>query len=153
MPGQVEGKVVLVTGGSSRIGKAAALVFARERAKVVIASRSQEKGSETLRLIQASGAEAMWIQADVTQAGQVEAMVHKVVEAYGRLDFAFNNVRTQSAVQPPVETLSSSSRLMVSWSILEAESEYAPVFWISSNSDAPRPWAPISSVDWINSSL
>ena len=143
MPGQVEGKVVLVTGGSSRIGKAAALVFARERAKVVIASRSQEKGSETLRLI----------QADVTQAGQVEAMVHKVVEAYGRLDFAFNNVRTQSAVQPPVETLSSSSRLMVSWSILEAESEYAPVFWISSNSDAPRPWAPISSVDWINSSL
>ncbi len=91
MSADMQGKVALVTGGSSGIGRAAALAFAKRGAKVVIASRTRETGEAACREIQAQGGEVRWIQTDVSQAIQVEAMVRGAVQAYGRLDYAFNN--------------------------------------------------------------
>ena len=91
MAGQFEGKVALVTGGNSGIGKATAVKFAREGAEVVIAARREAEGEQTVDDIRSFGGEAIFVRTDVTQAAQVEAMVRKTVEAYGRLDCAFNN--------------------------------------------------------------
>jgi len=84
-------KVVLVTGGSSGIGKAAALAFAAEGAKVVIASRNTELLRNTLRAVEEAGGEGIFVQCDVSNAKQVEAMINTVVATYGGLDCAFNN--------------------------------------------------------------
>lgn len=91
MTKQMEGKVVLVTGGSSGIGQAAALAFAKEGAKVVIANRTQTTGEAVVQAIKQTEGEASWIKADVSQADQVEAMIRKTIDTYGRLDYAFNN--------------------------------------------------------------
>jgi len=91
MSGQMAGKVALVTGGSSGIGEATALAFAREGAQVVIASRTQESGEKVVQAIKAGGGEATWIKTDVSQAAQVEALVRVIIATYGRLDYAFNN--------------------------------------------------------------
>ena len=84
-------QVALVTGGSSGIGRATALAFAHEGVRVAIASRTQARGEEVVRAIRADGGQATWIDADVSQAAQVEAMVKTVIATYGRLDYAFNN--------------------------------------------------------------
>jgi NAD(P)-dependent dehydrogenase (short-subunit alcohol dehydrogenase family) len=86
----LEGKVALVTGGSSGIGRATALAFAKEGAKVVIASRRVDTGEETARMIKDAGGEAIFVRTDVSKASEVEALIKKAVETYGRLDFAFN---------------------------------------------------------------
>lgn len=91
MPGLVEGKVVLVTGASAGIGRAAALAFAREGARLVLANRGAEAGEETARLVSAAGAEALFVSTDVTKPDQVEAVVAAALDRYGRLDCAFNN--------------------------------------------------------------
>lgn len=86
-----EGKVALVTGGGSGIGRATALAFASEGAKVVIDDISIKGGEETLRMIKSIGGEAIFVKADVSKANEVEALVQKTIETYGRLDCAFNN--------------------------------------------------------------
>jgi NAD(P)-dependent dehydrogenase (short-subunit alcohol dehydrogenase family) len=86
-----EGKVVIVTGASSGIGRAAAVMFAREGAKVVLANRRVKEGNETLQMIKDGGGEGIFVQTDVRVAAQVENMVNKAVETYGKLDVAFNN--------------------------------------------------------------
>lgn len=86
-----EGKVVLITGGGGGIGRASALAFAKAGAHVAVTDRDTEAGAETLRLVQALGAKALFIEADVTQAAAVETMVAQVVAHFGRLDCAFNN--------------------------------------------------------------
>lgn len=88
---KLEGKVVLITGGSLGIGQATALAFAKEGAKVVIASRGVEKGEETVRMIKEVGGEAIFVQTDVSKATDVERLINKTVENYNRLDYAFNN--------------------------------------------------------------
>jgi NAD(P)-dependent dehydrogenase (short-subunit alcohol dehydrogenase family) len=85
------GKIALITGGSSGIGKATALAFAAEGAKVVIASRNPETGERAADEIRQAGGEVTWLQADTSQADQVETLVKRTVETYGRLDYAFNN--------------------------------------------------------------
>ena len=85
------GKVALVTGGSSGLGRATALAFAREGAAVVIASRGVERGEAVQRDLVALGAEAEYVPTDVSRAEQVEALVRRTVERFGRLDCAFNN--------------------------------------------------------------
>ncbi|MBP2643037.1 MAG: short-chain dehydrogenase/reductase [Firmicutes bacterium] len=87
-----QGKVALITGSASGIGRITAQAFAREGANVVVTTGSNIKGAEeTVRLIQAAGGEASFIQCDVSKAREVEALIAKTVEHYGSLDFAFNN--------------------------------------------------------------
>ena len=99
MAGRLTGKVALVTGGSSGIGRATAQIFAREGAKVVVADVGVEGGEETVRLITAAGGEAIFVKTDVSQSAEVEAMVKKAVDTYGRLDCAFNNAGIEGALQ------------------------------------------------------
>ncbi|MEH2398742.1 SDR family oxidoreductase [Nostoc sp.] len=91
MAGEFDGKVAIVTGGSSGIGKATAIAFGKAGAKVVVAARRDSEGEETVNLIKQAGSEALFVKTDVAQVSQVEALVSKTVETYGRLDFAFNN--------------------------------------------------------------
>jgi len=88
---QMSGKVALITGGSSGIGKATALAFAQEGAKVVLASRTTETGQAVAKAITDAGGEAVWIKTDVTQGADVETLIKQTREVFGRLDFAFNN--------------------------------------------------------------
>jgi NAD(P)-dependent dehydrogenase (short-subunit alcohol dehydrogenase family) len=87
----MHGKVALVTGGSSGIGRATALAFAKSGAKVIVASRGETKAEQVLRAIEQDGGEATWIKTDVSQAAQVKAMIQEIIDTYGRLDYAFNN--------------------------------------------------------------
>ena len=91
MAGQLAGKVALVTGGASGIGRATALTFAREGAKLIIADMNEDGGRQTVHMIQENGGEATFVQVDVSNATEVEAMISKAVETYGRLDCAHNN--------------------------------------------------------------
>ncbi|HEY94530.1 MAG TPA: glucose 1-dehydrogenase [Dehalococcoidia bacterium] len=92
MKKEFTGKVALVTGGASGIGRGVALMFAGRGAKVVVATDSNiQGGEETVEMIKKSGGEGMFVKCDVTRAGDVETMVNKTVEIYGALDFAFNN--------------------------------------------------------------
>ncbi|MDZ7950517.1 glucose 1-dehydrogenase [Nostoc sp. DedQUE09] len=85
------GKVAIVTGASSGIGRATALAFGKEGAKVVVVARREAQGEETVHLIHEAGSEAVFVKADVMQAVDIEAMVKKAIETYGCLDYAFNN--------------------------------------------------------------
>src|ERR1700680_1877333 len=91
MASNLQGKVALVTGGGSGIGKATAMTFAREGAKVAVADYVPEGGERTVKEITAAGGEAIFIHADVSVGRQVEAMVSKIVQTWGRLDCAHNN--------------------------------------------------------------
>ena len=91
MAGRVEGKVALITGGGSGIGRATALLFGREGAKVVVADYNAEGGERTVKTIRDAGGMAIFHTADVSNPQDVDGLMHKVVETYGRLDCAFNN--------------------------------------------------------------
>ena len=91
MAGQVDGKVALVTGGGSGIGRSTSLAFAREGATVVVSDVVVEGGEQTVNFIKSAGGEAVFVQTDVAQAEEVETLVTQAVETYGRLDCAFNN--------------------------------------------------------------
>jgi NAD(P)-dependent dehydrogenase (short-subunit alcohol dehydrogenase family) len=91
MAGRLAGKVALVTGSASGIGRTTALAFAREGAKLIVADVDVDGGQQTTHMIKEHGGEATFVQADVSQATAVEAMINKAVETYGRLDCAHNN--------------------------------------------------------------
>ena len=91
MAGLLAGKVAVVTGGSSGIGRAAALALAREGARVAVASRRTAESEETIRLAAQAGGEARFIRTDVTRREEVESLIEETVKAWGRLDCAFNN--------------------------------------------------------------
>ena len=101
--GECEGKVALVTGGTSGIGRETAVLFAKRGARVVVAGRRENEGNETVELIRSAGGEGMFVPTDVSQASDVKAVVEKTVEAFGGLDYAFNNAGTEGNWVPIVE--------------------------------------------------
>ena len=103
MAEQLNGKVVLVTGAGSGIGRAVALAAAREGARVVVSDIAVEGGEETVRAIGDAGGEAVFIGADVSSASEVESLVNEAVESYGRLDCAVNNAGIEGALAPTAE--------------------------------------------------
>ncbi|MGB3905809.1 MAG: SDR family oxidoreductase [Anaerolineae bacterium] len=91
MGGNLDQKAAIVTGGASGIGRATAILFAREGAKVVVADRDPTGGQETVRMIEGEGGQAIFVQTDVSRTEDVQRMVRETVSTYGRLDVLFNN--------------------------------------------------------------
>ena len=101
MAGQFAGKVALVTGAGSGIGRASALALAHAGARVVVADSAPEGGDDTVRRITGAGGEALFVRAEVTQASEVAALIETVVQTYGRLDYAHNNAGISGALDSP----------------------------------------------------
>ena len=99
----LQGRVALVTGGASGIGRAAALALARHGAQVVVADVDAEGGQMTVQAIAAAGGAATFVRADVSVAAEVQAMVECAVTTYGRLDCAFNNAGVNDEHAPAAE--------------------------------------------------
>ncbi|MGY1878635.1 SDR family NAD(P)-dependent oxidoreductase [Pseudomonas sp. DWP1b1] len=102
-PRQLEGKVALITGASSGIGRAAAVVLAQRGAKIVAAARRQSELDEVVAEITAQGGIASSIVVDVTREADIIAMVQFAVDTYGQLDIAFNNAGTEGVFAPLIE--------------------------------------------------
>jgi len=100
MASGLEGKVALVTGGTSGIGRETAVLFAKSGAKVVVAGRRETEGHETIELIRAGGGDGLFVKTDVSQASEVEALVQILVEKFHRLDVAFNNAGIEGTWLP-----------------------------------------------------
>ena len=100
MTKEFDGKVALVTGGGSGIGRATAIAFAREGAKVVIGNRNVQRGEETVSMIRDAGGTASFQRTDVLVAAEVKALVDHALTTYGRLDVAFNNAGIEGEVKP-----------------------------------------------------
>jgi NAD(P)-dependent dehydrogenase (short-subunit alcohol dehydrogenase family) len=108
-----EGKVALVTGAASGIGRVTALAFACDGARVVVSDIDAAGGAETVRLIRAAEGEAEFVRADVSDERQVQDMVDGCIDAFGRLDFAHNNAGIGAPPTPLHETeLASFSRVI-----------------------------------------
>jgi NAD(P)-dependent dehydrogenase (short-subunit alcohol dehydrogenase family) len=103
MKEELEGKVGLVTGGTSGIGRDAAVLFAKAGAKVVVSGRREKEGKETIDLIRAAGGDGLFVKSDVSRAAEVADLVEKTVERFGRLDVAFNNAGIEGAWIPITE--------------------------------------------------
>jgi glucose 1-dehydrogenase len=90
----LQGKVAVITGGASGIGRASSLKLAKEGAKVVVADLNEQGGQETVRVIKDAGGEAIFQMTDVSDFAQVEATVNFALQTYGSLDIMFNNAGT-----------------------------------------------------------
>src|SRR5712692_2242204 len=91
MAGMLEGKIALITGAGSGIGRATAQIFAREGARLILGDVVEAGGNETLRMIKETGADGIFVKGDVANEQDVERIVSQAVATYGRLDCAFNN--------------------------------------------------------------
>ncbi|HEX4771461.1 MAG TPA: SDR family oxidoreductase [Bryobacteraceae bacterium] len=96
--GSFEGRVAFVTGAGSGIGRETALAFARQGASVVVGDRSEASNQETARLIEQLGGRALAVTCDVTRTDDIRTALDKAAEAFGRLDFAFNNAGSEQAI-------------------------------------------------------
>jgi NAD(P)-dependent dehydrogenase (short-subunit alcohol dehydrogenase family) len=103
MKSNLEANVALVTGGTSGIGRAAALAFAREGMRVVVSGRREKEGSAVAAEINSSGGEAIFVRADVTREAEVADLVTRTVSHFGRLDVAFNNAGMLGPLAPVTE--------------------------------------------------
>ncbi len=113
MTDRLKGKIALITGGSSGIGRAAAQLFSQEGAKVVIADINVEGGEETVRSITDLGGEAHFVRTDVSKSAEVEALIKKIIELYGRLDCAYNNAGVLGDVVSVVDLTEESWNLVL----------------------------------------
>jgi NAD(P)-dependent dehydrogenase (short-subunit alcohol dehydrogenase family) len=100
MTTELEGKVALVTGGTSGIGRETAVLFAKAGASVVVAGRREVEGQTTIDLVRATGGDGLFVKTDVSKAVEVEELVQTIVEKFGRLDIAFNNAGVEGVWAP-----------------------------------------------------
>jgi NAD(P)-dependent dehydrogenase (short-subunit alcohol dehydrogenase family) len=98
-----DGKVALVTGGTSGIGREASVLFARKGVKVVVAGRRDDEGMATVDLIHRAGGEGLFVKTDVSRASDVEALIDQTVNTFGGLDYAFNNAGIEGKWAPIVK--------------------------------------------------
>ena len=98
-----QGRVALITGGSSGMGRAAAIAFAKQGATVVIAARRKEQSQSVVAHIHNLGGKAQYIKTDVANSDEIRTLINKVVDYHGRLDFAFNNAGTEGKFAPITE--------------------------------------------------
>ena len=103
MAKELEGKVAIITGGTSGIGRDTAVLFAKEGAKVVVAGRREAEGKETVELIHAAGGEGVFVQTDVAKTADVQGLVEKTVAKFGQVDIGFNNAGVEGAWIPITE--------------------------------------------------
>lgn len=103
MAGQLEGKVGIITGAGSGIGRATALAFAREGARVVVSDLNEATANETRDLIVDAGGEAVSLRVDVANESDNEALVRAAVDSFGRLDIAFNNAGIEGLIASTVD--------------------------------------------------
>ncbi|MFG0257407.1 MAG: SDR family oxidoreductase [Phycisphaerales bacterium JB043] len=101
--GQIQDKVALITGGGRGIGRATAILFAQEGAKVVIANRNEGQGNEVVKAITDAGGQASFIKTDIAIASDVESAVRHTVDTFGRLDIAFNNSGVEGELSPTTD--------------------------------------------------
>lgn len=97
----LQDKIALVTGGTSGIGRATAIAYARAGAKVVVSGRREQEGKETVALIEKAGGTGLFVCADVAKEADVKNLVEATLRAYGRLDIAFNNAGVENSVMKP----------------------------------------------------
>ena len=102
--GKLDGKVALITGAGSGIGRATALLFAKEEARISVADCVPAGGQETVKMIQKAGSDAVFIEADISQAADVERMVKTTVNTYGQIDILFNNAGVGQTGVPMLAT-------------------------------------------------
>ena len=100
MAGVMTGQVALITGGSAGIGRAAVELFTREGAHVVFAARAAQRGEDVAERLRAEGHQVLFVQANVSEPAEVQRMVKKTVESFGRIDCAFNNAAALGPVRP-----------------------------------------------------
>jgi NAD(P)-dependent dehydrogenase (short-subunit alcohol dehydrogenase family) len=103
MSKDLENKVALITGGTTGIGRDTAVLFAKKGAKVVISGRRETEGKETIALVKVAGGEGIFVQSDVSKAADVESLIKKTVDTFGRLDIAFNNAGVDGKLVPLTE--------------------------------------------------
>jgi NAD(P)-dependent dehydrogenase (short-subunit alcohol dehydrogenase family) len=101
--GNLDGKVVFVTGAASGIGRATAVAFAREGANVVVADIDQRGNQDTVRMIEDLGGQVLHVNCDVTRSEDVQSALTKTVERFGRLDYAFNNAGAEQQPKPTAD--------------------------------------------------
>ncbi len=98
--GKLDGKIALITGAGSGIGRATAVLFASEGAKVMVADYVPDGGQQTVEMIKNSGGTATFVEVDVSRAADIERMVKTAVDTYGRIDILYNNAGIQGPVMP-----------------------------------------------------
>ena len=128
MAGELKKKVALVTGGTSGIGESTAVLFAEAGAKVVIAGRRETEGNAVVEQIRKAGREATFIKTDVGKAAEVQALVQKTIEKYGRLDIAFAAAEVAAGLpegSTPFTSEKDLQRLAASWQSLERRGGYS----------------------------
>jgi NAD(P)-dependent dehydrogenase (short-subunit alcohol dehydrogenase family) len=103
MSKDLQGKVAIITGGTTGIGRDTAVLFAEAGAKVAIAGRREKEGNETLALVKRAGGDGFFLKTDVAKSADVQALVRATLEKYGRVDCLFNNAGIEGVWAPIVE--------------------------------------------------
>jgi len=103
MTAELQNKVALITGGTTGIGRDTAILFAKNRAKVVISGRRETEGNQAIALVRAAGGDGLFVKSDVSKPADVQSLIAKTVEKFGRLDIAFNNAGIEGQWKPIIE--------------------------------------------------